>query len=456
MRIAEPKKQIPKERQRFSNQKLKEMIVPVVIEQFLTLLVGMIDTMMISGAGDAAVSGVSLVNQISILCMMVFTAMATGGTIITAQYIGRKDCERASASGSQMIMLASAFAVIMSAVLFIFGARIFLLLFGHVETDVYEAGILYQNIVLFSFPFIAVYSCCGGLFRSMGETRTVMLVSAGMNLINIVGNYIGVYILRIGVAGVAYPTLISRIFAAAMLFALSMNRERQVFVQVRYLFSFNKDIIGRILRVALPSGLESALFQLSKVAVSSIVALFGTAQIAANGVAQSFWSICSLFIISMGPAFTTVIGQYMGAGDEEGADYYMRKLLRITYAGDLVWCAVMFILSPLILRLFTLSPEAHRLALIAIELHTILQVPVGTAAFPFAAGIRAAGDVRYVTAAAVFSTVIVRVAASVLLGIVLDWKLLGIVVAMSIDWTVKAGLLFCRYRSGKWKSFCLI
>ena len=290
----------------------------------------------------------------------------------------------------------------------------------------------------------------------MGKTKTLMNISIVTNVINVVGNYIGVFILHAGVAGVAIPSLISRIYAAVVMYILSSNQNNTIFIQLKQLLSFHKEMIIRIFKIAIPNSIENGLFQISKVALSSIVALFGTVQIAANGIAQSFWSMSALFVIAMGPAFMTVIGQYMGAGDPEGADYYMKKLLRMTYIGSFVWNTFFFIITPLLLQLYSLSSEGKQLVIILVFIHNAFNIITCPYSFSLSNGLRAAGDIKFTMYSSIFSTVICRVIFSVILGLWLNMGVIGIALAMGIDWTIKAALIIVRYRSGKWKHFKVI
>lgn len=455
-RIIEPKQQIPEERKRFSNTALKNLIYPIIIEQFLALLVGIADTLMVSYVGEAAVSSVSLVNQLNNVFIMVFTALASGGAVVASQYIGHKDRKRGTQTASQLIMVTGLISVLMMGVLLLWGRQIFGVLFGKVEPDVLDSGLVYLRISAYSFPFLAVYNACAGVFRSMGKTKTLMVVSVIMNAINVAGNGLGVFVFQAGVAGVAYPSLISRGFAAVAMLILATNKESPITIQVKQIFSWKPRIISRIFYIAIPNSIESGLFQIAKVALSSIVASFGTVQIAANGVAQSFWAMAALFCIAMGPAFITVIGQYMGAGDKEGAEYYMKKLLRLTYLGGAVWNLVFFLITPLLLRLYSLSSEAVRLVMILVLLHNIFNALFCPTGFSVSNGMRAAGDVKFTMCASIFATVICRTALSVVLGVWLELGVIGITLAMICDWGIKAFLVLLRWRSGKWKAFQVI
>ena len=454
--LLEPKLQIPEDRKRFSNAELRDLIIPIIIEQFLALLVGIADTLMISHAGEDAVSGVSLVNQLNNVFILVFSALASGGAVIASQYVGSRDKENGVLAASQLVMITTLIAVVMEAVVLLFGRIIFDFLFGQAEPDVLRAGLTYLRISAYSFPFLAVYNGCAGLFRSMGKTKALMDVSIIMNAINVVGNAIGVFVLRAGVEGVAYPSLISRVFAAAAMLYLSLNENNPLYVRFRQVFFWNWRMVRRIFHIAVPNSIENGLFQISKVALSSIVAGFGTVQIAANGVAQSFWSMAALFCLAMGPAFITVTGQYMGTNDPEGAVYYMNKLLRITYLGSCLWNLAFFLITPLILLLYSLSEETVRLIIIIVLIHNIFNALLCPVGFSLSNGLRAAGDVKFNMYSAIFSTVICRVVLSILFGVVWNMGVIGITLAMVGDWAVKTALTVWRYHSGKWKEFKVI
>lgn len=440
----------------FSNQKLKEMIVPLFLEQLLVMLVGMADTLVVSYAGEAAVSGVSLVNQFNTIFIYLFTALASGGAVVISQYIGRKEKSAAGASASQLLLFSTSFSVILAGMILVGNEWILRLIFGRVEDSVMEACVIYLRISAYSYPALAVYNSGAAVYRSLGKTNVTMYVSVASNVINVIGNLIGVFVLHAGVAGVAYPSLIARTFSAAVITWLCFHRKNEVFYQREWIFKWSGDSMKQILRIAVPNGLENGVFQLVKVALSSIVALFGTCQIAANGVAQSIWSLAALAGVAMGPVFITVIGQCMGNQDTESADYYFRKLTRITVLLSTAWNLFVFLLTPLFLKLYALEPETKRLVVRLVLIHNIFNAT----AYPFSGalsnGLRAAGDVKFTMYVSIVSTIAVRLLLSYLLGIVFGMGVIGIAVAMVCDWIIRAIIFILRQKSGKWKLFKVI
>ena len=345
-RILNPRPVLPASRQLFSDRALKAMIVPLLIEQLLQLVVGIADTMMVSYAGEATVSGVSLDTMIYTIFIYLFTAVATGAAVIVSQYIGRGDRDSANLAASQGFHIAAVLSLACTALTLVFGNAVLSRLYAHVDGAVMSACQIYLRIVALSFPANAIYNAGAALYRSMGKTRTTMFVSAGMNLLNVIGNAIGVFVLKAGAAGVAWPTTISWIFAAIVMTALCFNEKNDVFVRLGDMLRLKRDMAGRILRIAVPNTAEQVLFQLAKVVLGSLIATFGTSQIAANGIGQTLWSLAACMCTSMSPVFITVVGQCMGAGDTEAAAWYMRKLTRLSLLLSALWNALVLLLVP--------------------------------------------------------------------------------------------------------------
>lgn len=432
------------------------MIIPLFFEQLLVMLVGMADTLVVSYAGEAAVSGVSLVNQFNTIFIYLFTALASGGAVVISQYIGRKAKDDAGEAASQLLSFSAVFSILISVLVLVGNERILRLMFGKVEDSVMQACITYLRISVYSYPALMVYNSGAALFRSMGKTSVTMYLSVVSNMINVIGNLIGVFVLHAGVAGVAYPSLLARTFSAVAITVLCFQQKNEVFYRCKWIFRWNVDFMKQILKIAIPNGMENGIFQLVKVALSSIVALFGTYQIAANGVAQSIWSLAALAGTAMGPVFITVIGQCMGYGDTKAANDYFKKLTRITLWLSSAWNLLVFLLTPLFMRVYALEPETKRLVILLVLIHNVFNA----AAYPFSGalsnGLRAAGDVKFTMYVSVISTIAVRLLLSWFFGIVLQMGVIGIAVAMVCDWTIRAVIFSWRQKSGKWQTFRVI
>lgn len=454
--MLEPPLALDSRRKIFSDTDLMKMIVPLFFEQLLTMMVGIADTFMISYAGDAAVSGVSLVNMFVTIFIYLFTALAAGGAVVVSQYIGSGNRNDADCSAGQLLTSAFLISIVLMGGTLLWNRQLLRFLFRQVEADVMDACVIYLRITALSFPALAVYNAGAALCRSTGRTDLTMKVSIAANIINVVGNAIGIFILHAGVAGVAYPTLIARVFSAVVITLVCFDRTQAVSYQWRNILSWHTAMIHRILKIAVPNGVENGLFQLVKVALSSITALFGTAQIAANGIAQSIWSLAAMIGVTMGPVFITVIGQCMGSGDVDAAEYYFKKLYRMTLAASILWNVLIFAVTPLVMLAYPLSSEITHLVIILVLIHNLVNGAAFPASNTLPNGLRAAGDVRFTMYVSVLSTIVIRFVLSVAFGIWLGWGVIGVAAAMCCDWIVRAGLFLYRFRSGKWKEYRVI
>ena len=440
----------------FSNKQLKNMILPLFMEQLLVMLVGIVDTLVISYAGEAAVSGVSLVNSFNTIFIYLFTALASGGAVVVSQYLGRKENGRASQAISQLLTVSTLFSIVMMFLILVFNRFLLQALFGKVEPKVMDACITYLRISAYSYPALAIYNAGAALYRSIGKTSTTMYISIVSNIINIIGNCIGVFMLNAGVAGVAWPSLIARGFSAVAITALCFRDSYGIRYDVKWIFVWNTRLQKIILSIAIPNGLESGIFQFVKVVLSSVVALFGTYQIAANGIAQSFWSVAAMVCVTMGPIFITVIGQCMGSGDIRQAEYYFRKLTKITLIFSILWNLLVFALIPIVVNGYAISDETKRLIILLVLIHNIFSGTAYPFADPLGKGLRATGDVKFTTGVSVFTTVGIRLVFSILFAIALHMGVIGIAWAMCLDWIIRGIIYWIRLKSGKWKHYKVI
>ena len=440
----------------FSNKDLKNLIAPLFLEQLLIALVGIADVFVIGFVGEAAVSGVSLVNSFNTIFLNLFTALASGGAVVISQYIGHKDKEHAGQAASQLLTASVILSVAISVVILLTNASLMRLMFGKVDADVMDACVTYLRISAYSYPALAIYNAGAVLYRSFGKTSTTMYISILANIINVIGNCIGVFGLHAGVVGVAVPSLVSRCFSAVVITILCFSAKNPVSYLGSWIMKLDVSLQKKILRIAVPNGVESGVFQLVKVALSSVVALFGTYQIAANGVAQSIWSLAALVCVTMGPVFITVIGQCMGAGDIEQAEMYFRKLTKITLVFAIAWNALIFAVTPVFMSFYALEDQTKRLVILLVLIHNIFNAVAFTFADPLGKGLRATGDVKFTTATSLFTTIGVRLIFSMIFGIWLTLGVIGIAFAMCLDWSVRGIIFWWRFKQGKWKTFKVI
>ena len=437
----------------FSNQDLKKLIIPLFFEQALAITIGMADTMMISSAGEAAISAVSLVDMINNLVNSVLAALTTGGAVIVSQFIGAKMRDEACRSAKQLVFSSGFITAIVSAFIIIFNKQIITLCFGKIEQDVFDNAVTYLFVSSFYFPCLAVFNSCAALFRSMGNSKITFKVSIIMNIINVTGNAIGVFVLHMGILGVAIPSLISRFVATVVLYVLLKNPKNYIYL-MKERFKVNFKIIKKIFYIGIPNGIENGIFQVGKVMVVGIISGFGTVQIAANGVANSLDSMGCIMGSAMNLAIITVIGRCVGAKDVEQVKYYTKKMLKIGHKWGAIINLIIIATMPITLPLYNLSDETTKLAFILVLIHNGIAIFLWPLSFTLPNMLRACADVRFTMVAAIFSMFVFRVGFSYLLGENMGLGAIGVWIAMILDWVFRVICFVARYFQGKWQRSC--
>ena len=427
----------------FTSKDLKKLIIPLIFEQLLAVSVGFVDTFMVSIAGEAAVSGVALVDNISNLLIQILSALATGGAVVCSQYLGSKNIDMSKKSAGQLIFIMSTLSALLMVISLIGNHGIINFIFGKIEKDVFESASIYFYITAVSYPFLGVYNAGAALFRSIGNSKISMNTSLIMNIINICGNALFIFVFNMGVAGVALATLISRIISAIR---IKSGRD----------FLPCPSIIRKILSIGLPSGLENGMFQIGKLSVSSLVSTFGTAAIAANSVANSVTMFANIPGNAIGMAMITVIGQCIGAKKPDEAKRYGKKLMFIAYAGILATNIIMTIVAVPVVGLFHLSPEATKTGLSLIHCFSLVAIFIWPLSFTMPNALRAAGDAKYTMMVSIFSMWAFRVGSSYLLGGTLGLGVLGVWFGMFIDWGFRSLAFLIRFLRGKWTQKAVI
>ncbi|EMU55193.1 MULTISPECIES: MATE family efflux transporter [Clostridium] len=440
----------------FSNESLKKLIIPIFMDQILIIIASIIATMMISYAGEASVSAVSLIDMINMLLINVLAALTAGGAVIVSQYIGFRDKNKSCIAASQLFTIATIISIGIMGFVFIFHKPLLKILFGNVDYNVMNLAITYFVIYSISYPFLSIYDSGAALFRSIGNSRVPMIVSIAMNAINIVGNAIGIFVFNAGVVGIAISIIISRAFAALVMVYLSLNKKNKVFISFSQIFTIKRDMIIKILNIAIPNGIENGIVQLGRILLISIIALFGTDQIAANGITNSLVMISISFATAMNIAIVSVIGQCVGAGDYAQADFYTKKLLKITYIGTIVISLAEILLLPWILNWYTLSAEVTNLTYILVIIHNCLAIIFWPLSFTLPNSLRASGDVRFTMIVSISSMFILRISFGYILGIIFNLGVIGVWLAMGADWMLRSIIYVLRFKNGKWREFKVI
>ncbi len=435
----------------FSSRDLLWLIIPLAIEQLLNMTVGIADTVMVASVGEAAVSGISLVDNLNNLIIFVMAAMSTGGAVVISQYMGRGEPKSARAAAKQLLYAAFAISIVITIPVMIFRAPLLRLLFGAIEDAVMQNALIYLLLTAASFPAIAIISAVSAMFRSMGVSKVPMLASLLMNVINIGGNAALIYGAGWGAMGAAAASLASRVAAAGLLLWLIRDIRNPIYVRRLHRIKILPKTIKSILKIGIPSGMENGMFHLGRLIVQGLITVFGTASIAANAITGNILNTVQVPGSAMSLAIITVIGRCVGAGDYGQATFYAKRLIQIVYAAMGALCAAVFFFAQPLVSIFGLSSEATAMSVEILRWAALFDALVWPVSFSLPNVLRAAGDAKYTMLVSVASMWAVRIGACYLLYYVFGIQLMGVWMAMFTDWTVRAVFFIARYRRGKWK-----
>ena len=434
----------------FTRRQLVTLIWPLLREQFLSVSMGMADTLMVSGVGEAAVSSVSLVDSLNILILQILAALASGGAVVASQYLGRQDGDNARRSAAQLfsvVGIATGAAMVVCIVL----SRVILRgVFGSIDEDVMAFSQIYFIISAVSYPFMGLYSAGAALFRAQGNSKVSMRASLVMNVINIGGNALLIYGFGLGVLGAALATLFGRVVAAVWVLVQQQQMENPLRVSEPADLLPRRELAGRILAIGVPSGLENGMFQIGKLCVSSLTSTLGTAAIAANAVAGTVSTMANIPGNTMSLAMIPVVGRCLGAGDKKQAKHYAWLLLGIAAAGLLVTNAVLLLVIPAVAGWFSLSAEALAMCVTVVRWFSVFSVFFWAGSFTLPNALRSGGDAKFTMLVSIVSMWTFRVVLSYFFVLQLHMGLTGVWFGMFIDWICRCLCFGIRFIRGKW------
>ena len=428
----------------FTRDQLIKLLAPLIVEQILTVLVGMADVVMVAAVGETAVSGVSLVDSISILIIQIMGAMATGGAVVCSQYLGKRQVRDAGTAAGQLVFVTLAISMAVTAAALAGNRHLLAVIFGQVEQEVMDNAQTYFWITALSYPFIGLYNACAALFRSMGNSKVSMFTALVMNGINITGNAICVFGLKMGVAGVAYPTLVSRMTAAVLILILLQNRHNALRIRKIRALRPHPRMIRTILSIGIPGGLESGMFQFGKIFLQSLVSSLGTASIASYAVACNLVTLLYLPGNALGLGLITIVGQCVGAGKPKEAMHYTRLLLGINYLILAVISTAMFFGTDWLVSVYNLSSEAAAISHVLLRAHCAAMI-LWPAAFTLPNALRAAMDARFTMMVSVFSMWAFRIGFAYVFVNLFKLGVPGVWYGMFIDWAFRAAVFLARF-----------
>ena len=435
----------------FTRQALVALLLPLIAEQALSVTIGLADTLMVSSVGEAAVSGVSLVDSFNTLMIQVMSALATGGAVVTSQYIGHREPKNAKAAAAQILFVLASFSLVVAAVVVVGRHAILRGIFGSIDADVMRYAETYFLLSALSYPFIGLYNAGAALFRAQGNSKISMLSSLVMNVINIGGNAVLIFGFGMGVLGAALASLVSRAVSCLVVLWLLQRPGCPLRVEGLRALAPDGSLIRRILRVGIPAGIENGMFQIGKLSVSSLTSTLGTAAIAANAVANTTTTFLNIPANAVGMAALTVVGQCLGAGEKEQAVYYSRRLLLTAYCGAWVMNLSAFLFANrFAISLFNLSPEAQTMALQVMVWFNFVSLFFWPSSFTLPNILRAAGDARFTMAVSILSMWVFRVGFCYVMVLGFHGRLLSIWMGMFLDWVFRSLCFFVRFARGRW------
>lgn len=438
----------------YSNKNLLYLFIPLVIEQGLEYLVGFADSLMVAKVGEAAVSGVSLVDFVMALLISIFTALATGGGAITGQYLGSKKDNEANQSALQMMKVTFYLSIVITLIIFVFKNSILHLLFGSISSDVYHHAMTYLNVVVLSIPFLAIYNGGAAIFRTMNNSKLPMQIMLAMNIVNVIGNALCVFILKMGVEGIAIPTLVSRVGAALLI--LHFSKKTTIHLSQLMNIKINRNMIEKILNIGIPFGIENSMFYLGRLIVLSIVSLFGTASIVANSVGGTLVMFQVLPGTAINLGLTSIISRCIGANDYDQAKYYTKKINRWMHISFIISTVIILLLMPLIMSFYNLSSRATSYVWQIIILHGIMMTLIWPYGYMLPIIFRSSGDAKFPMIVSIISMVICRILFSYILAVIFNMGMMGTWYAMFLDWIVKAIIYTYHYIKGKWMNYQVV
>ena len=440
----------------YTRKELYSLIIPLIADSFLSILIGMADTVMVSTCGEAAVSGVSLVDTVSNLLITLFSAFATGGAVVVSQYLGRSDKESARRGAKNLIYISAAISIAMTLIVMPIRSHIVDFFFGTIDADVKGFTDDYFVPILLSYPFLALYSALTAISRAENRSFRTMGVSAMMNAINITGNAILIYGFGMGPRGAGISSLLSRVAGFAIMFIFLHRRSDMLSLSGIAKGPVDLKMIARILRIGIPAGLEGATFHIGKIMVQSLTASLGTSAIAINAVTGNFNAYSNIPGNGINLALITIIGQCRGKDNFKDINYYTKLMMLIVYISTLIITIPLYILSPLVIHLYGLESTTAITALPIARGCLMACLLIWPFAFTLPNTLKANGDVKFIMLTSFFSMWIFRVALSYLLIRHFGFGVEGVWYSMYADWAFRGVLYFLRYKGGKWKEKAVI
>ena len=435
------------------NRQLFQLAWPTFVESLLQTMLGFVDLVFVGQLGPDAVAGVGLGSRLMQLLQVLFMGLSVGNTALVARAVGAKDKPEAERIAKQSLVISVLLSALIAAIGLLYSDAIIRVMGATDEVTVIGGGFL-RIVSVFSI-FIAVMMVGGGTLRGSGDTRTPMIITGIINLINIAFAYLLIFgnlgFPRMGPVGSAVATTIARGVGAALTLYVLFKRGSVLKLPLRGGWGIRREAIGRILNVGGPAAVEQIIFQLGLLVFSAITVSLGTETLAAQQIAFNISNFSILPAFAFGIAATTLVGQSLGAQDPARAEASAWQALKSSIA----WMSLMgvgfFFGRRFLVGLYTSDPSVQRLGEMSLIFIALTQ-PLQAISVVIASALRGAGDTRTTMVITSISVWAVRVGLGYLIGIVLGLGFFGVWLGWVADFTTRAVLIFLRFRSGRWKT----
>ena len=432
------------------------IILPIFVDQAFLILMSLLNTAMISSAGVAAVSAVSMVDSLNIFLVNVFIAVATGGTVMVAQYKGSGNLGMVSKTATQAISAVTIFSVLISVLVIIFHTPILNLLFGKADAAVFENAKIYLIGSCISYPLIAIFQAVSGALRGVGETKPVLNLSLLMNLTNTGLNVLLIIVLDMGVKGLVIATIIARILGMATSLIYILRYNETIRFQIKNALHIDFSILKKVMYIGLPFAAEQIFFNGGKLLTQTFIVQLGTLALTVYAICNSIMMVFQIGPNALGIASVTIVCQSIGQRNIGDARKFTKSLIGLSSIYFVITTGLLIPIFPLLIKMFNPPAEIVPTIFTLIIIGAIAQPFLWSPSFIMPAALRAAGDSNFTSIASLLSMWLLRVVLGYILGITLGFGIIGVWVAMIIEWGCR-GLIFClRFKGKKWYAHKLV
>lgn len=453
----------------FIRKDVSKLVIPILTEQIFITSMGMINTMMASNLkgdlGKNVVSAIGMVDSLNNLFNSFFSALAIGGTVVVAQYIGRDDTKNANEAAKQALFSALIVSAVTTILIWIFRGLIVTKLFGAADPDVMNNANIYLIVSMLSYPFIAASLICTGVLRGAGDTKTPAKINIAMNFINIAFTYLFLYGINVGsikinlglsgITGAALGIGIARVSGAIIAFIVLIRGKGDIKLNNLSSFKFKPVLLRQVFNVGLPASVESLLFSIGKLITQIFIVGMGTIAMASNSISNSIINMLNIPGNSLSMAATTIVGQTIGKGDIPKAKNSLMYMTKFALGCLMVLGVLSIPFARLLVGLYTHNQLIINYSTNLIRLNAVA-TPLWAFSFVLPAGLKGAGDGKYTMVTSIAGMWMFRIGLGYVFGVMLRMGVAGVWIAMYVDWFVRGSMYYIRLKKGGWHKHVVV